>query len=722
MSTTKQTVGASAQYKRVYSVANLELAWDRILRCDDQFHKAYWRDSIATANLARQSIIKRLSKDLRLRKFSPDHACIIPVPKKSGLLRHCSLISFGDQLVFQAVLNVIADQAYVKMRVRYLKSTFANRYGGPENKFFYRSWLAGYKQFNAACIKTWEGGRHWYGGYDFASFYDSIDHTSLRSMLLGYKVNDDVIDLLESLLIRWTSTSGKPGRFERRYLGHGIPQGPQPSALLAEIMLSYVDHWMLRLPDITYLRYADDIRIFGRTEQSVRLAAVNLDKLARNLGLFPQLGKFEIKEVEDVNTILKTISRPDSQADGDFPKSEEDEPVILLRQMLETGNLEDVTRLKWLINITPGDLQIGAKLAGLIVEHPELTDTFIRYLSRVKPLSDDILTPLFDILLTKQAYPWVSARILTLVLDRFSNLGAAHKKRFKEIVRGLLPKMKNDIDFYLSAETMRAAVLLELSNPAEVEKWINSTDTEWWSVARFLIYVNEDKYGKSALQGLLIRCLSCGNREIERAAAFRLSQLQSEMPNIQMHDDPKAILTNVGLRKKPPVGYSRISYFLNMLLFTAGVPSKSTTSGEINWKTLLGSNHDFIEAIFVRLVAFQAANSNAFIQELDIACDEIVKAIQILKNYQLPAHIRNSKNSPRGHLINNCPQFKADFPNLTRFCVEVNTLRNLSELSHLHSHSQGRKVKTGRISYAQRQNVLKELPGLIADLEGQFPA
>ena len=98
-------------------------------------------------------------------------------------------------------------------------------------------------------------------------------------------------------------------------LHHGIPQGPVASDFLAEVFLLPIDEWMSR--NHNYVRYVDDIRLFGRTEIDVQKAVRDLERLTRDRGLIPQGKKFAITEAETARDAFGSL--PSIREDDDDP-------------------------------------------------------------------------------------------------------------------------------------------------------------------------------------------------------------------------------------------------------------------------------------------------------------------------------------------------------------------------------------------------------------------
>ena len=94
--------------------------------------------------------------------------------------------------------------------------------------------------------------------FDLVSFFDLIDHKTLRQVLRIRVKNGYLLDLLIRCLEEWTA--GGSGIYQK---GHGIPQGPEASALLAEVLLADFD--AQTYPDVRYVRYVDDVKLLGKT-------------------------------------------------------------------------------------------------------------------------------------------------------------------------------------------------------------------------------------------------------------------------------------------------------------------------------------------------------------------------------------------------------------------------------------------------------------------------
>lgn len=108
-----------------------------------------------------------------------------------GILRPYTLLSIEDQIVYQAVANVVAERLHPHVRGGYNRQVFGHQYAGASSLWFYRKWTDGYKALNKAAETTFAGGHVWKASFDLTAFYDSIDHNVLRHMLRGIGLDLD---------------------------------------------------------------------------------------------------------------------------------------------------------------------------------------------------------------------------------------------------------------------------------------------------------------------------------------------------------------------------------------------------------------------------------------------------------------------------------------------------------------------------------------------------
>jgi group II intron reverse transcriptase/maturase len=110
-------------------------------------------------------------------------------------------------------------------------------------------------------------GYHWVVDADIQDDFGSIDQTLLVDQI-AERVSDGTV-------LRWIREMLRAGVLEEgrvRSTTRGTPQGGVASPLFGNIYLDALDHAMAAVPDVIYLRYADDWCALARTEEAARNA------------------------------------------------------------------------------------------------------------------------------------------------------------------------------------------------------------------------------------------------------------------------------------------------------------------------------------------------------------------------------------------------------------------------------------------------------------------
>src|SRR4030042_3394858 len=248
------------------SFNNIKLAWIRTLAGENTDYRILQRIEIDSFGWAEEDNLLHLQKELQDNTFSPIQATKIYLPKPSGLLRPISIIRIKDAIVYQAIVNIIAESARRRLSQYYFITTFSNILTSKGYLYFYREWKSGRRRLDSARKQAFSQGYSWLGELDLASFYDVIDHSLLRSALEEFYKNEDVLQRLFLCLSEWTI---HPAGFKH---SHGIPQGPLPSSFIAECVLYLLDRKMTKLSNSIYLRYVDDITIMSTNEKNAKQA------------------------------------------------------------------------------------------------------------------------------------------------------------------------------------------------------------------------------------------------------------------------------------------------------------------------------------------------------------------------------------------------------------------------------------------------------------------
>lgn len=335
---------------------NLELALARLYRYSEAEYKNHFRHVYRAYAIASSDNLDDLRRRLATGAFQPTHATKVYLPKRSGALRPYSLLSIEDQVVYQAMVNLVAERFDEAHKAKYYRSMFSNIPAGAKSQWFYRDWRRSYRKFTRAIVDAYGAGYRYVARFDLTACYDSICHKVLSHFLQKIGLDKDFCSVLCDYLVQWTTTSSA----NPIYHGHGIPQGPMSSGLLAETVLVHFDDSVAGTPAARYVRYVDDIRLFGRSSEDLREPLMLLDLCSKQVGLFPQTAKTSIQRVKDIEDEIKTLS----ESGGTPPvalSGDQDRIHRRLRELTRGLHVSDDTRFKYtLVRRLPRPTQANA--------------------------------------------------------------------------------------------------------------------------------------------------------------------------------------------------------------------------------------------------------------------------------------------------------------------------------------------------------------------------
>ena len=134
---------------------------------------------------------------------------------------------------------------------------------------------------------------------------------------------------------------------------------------------------------IPYIRYVDDIRVLGKTEDEVRRAAVVLEMECRRWSLIPQGSKFKVSYAKDVTEALGTLPSIAESAGRDPAESNLGEAAALIIFGDAIGGrplrVIDKSRLRFVLYRSGPSRTILNKALKLLPTYPEHIDAFAAF-------------------------------------------------------------------------------------------------------------------------------------------------------------------------------------------------------------------------------------------------------------------------------------------------------------------------------------------------------
>ncbi len=140
----------------------------------------------------------------------------------------------------------------------------------------------------------------WVLKLDIRQYFPSVDHQILASLLERRVRDPDVLWLVHTVLRNHDHPEQAPVWFPGDSLltplerTRGLPIGNQTSQFFSNVYLNPLDHFVLQeLKPVGYVRYADDLLVFGRSRDGVRELREGVIEYLKRLRLRPHPRKSE---------------------------------------------------------------------------------------------------------------------------------------------------------------------------------------------------------------------------------------------------------------------------------------------------------------------------------------------------------------------------------------------------------------------------------------------
>ncbi|QNF32758.1 hypothetical protein HUW51_08440 [Adhaeribacter swui] len=679
---------------KAFAIENLSRSWRWLNSSAKLDYKNYFRHHYNAYAVSSKENLESLRKRLKQNIYTPSPPVKIYLPKKSGILRPFTILTIEDQIVYQSFVNVIAEKLYSVAGKNYDLLNFGNQYAGSKSRFFLKDWKKGYKGFNSSIETAFNAGFTTTATFDLTAFYDSIDHKVLRQLLQRLGISNDFNDRLISCLEKWTCHnhySCKDQKNEVIYHGHGIPQGPMASGILAEVVMTHIDEGFKKLkPTIKYLRYVDDIRLMALDEYGIRSSLLKLDLLSKEIGLFPQSSKINIHKIIDLAQELKSISLDPEIKDTDKliePDDALEKIDIIIRR---DKNVNNETALKFIIGLAIPSIKLDNRLIKLLDSHSHLYKTILRYFERRTKLSKLISKKLVEKLKTDNIYEEVTAKYLVCLS---SNI---HEKHINEVIDYCLNKFKNIED--VTSPNLQAAIISWILKGFHFRFYdlqIFLKDSSEWVIQSIMHLISEKDYGLPSYELLINSFLERRDNDTALNAAYLciVKNLNIQANNAEINDLAQIALFNLGKLKDRPFRKSTIPESLKYLF--------GDVFNNLDWNKFLGKHKLKAETQIYICKMYSQTDATAFVNQLDVFNDLLLDSLYLRDN------TIGKYNLGKIGSIKNSVKLKAAYPNFALAINLIHELRLKSELSHSYTSANGKRTK--RISFTELSRIRKKL-------------
>lgn len=236
-------------YTKIYDLDNLYLAYSKAKTGKSKSKGVIQFESDLDNN------ILQIQKELIEQTYITSEYNVFTIrdPKERTIYS----LPFRDRVVQHAIMNII-ESLWTSVFI-------SQSYSSIKGKGIHGAWkhirrdMKNRKQ-TQYCLKM-----------DITKFYPSIDHHIMKQIIRKKIKDEKLLHLLDGII------DSAPG----------MPIGNYLSQFLANLYLSYFDHWLKEVKRVKYYyRYADDLIILGDSKQNLHLLGIDIQSyLSENLKL-----------------------------------------------------------------------------------------------------------------------------------------------------------------------------------------------------------------------------------------------------------------------------------------------------------------------------------------------------------------------------------------------------------------------------------------------------
>lgn len=223
---------------------------------NDLYKKSYSKRAFIEFQKYYENNKQIIRQEIENNKYQPENIILKEIINYKGKRRLVSILNIKDKFISKLLLEVLE---------KYIAPNFS------ENSYAYQKGK-GTTQAILKIKKLVEEGNEIVGKIDIKDYFDTINHEKLLKMMQDVKIERRVIELINKFI-----KCKVDYQYSTYTKTQGIIQGSPLSAILSNIYLDSFDKELDKL-NIKYIRYCDDINIFGKDKKEVYSTIKFLEK------------------------------------------------------------------------------------------------------------------------------------------------------------------------------------------------------------------------------------------------------------------------------------------------------------------------------------------------------------------------------------------------------------------------------------------------------------
>jgi hypothetical protein len=495
-------------------------------------------------------------------------------------------------------------------------------------------------------------------------------------------------------------------------LGHGIPQGPEASAFLAECFLFRFDK--LNLPGVVYARYVDDIKLMATHEIPVRRALLRLDIASKQVGLVPQAQKIECRKIADVDELRKNVpsSVVSVSAKGRVSRASQKRLERIFRQSIakQRGNwvVIDATKFKFALFRLKPRRPILRRIAQILPHRPDLSWVFASYVMKF-PCDVEAADILLSALRKDPTYDMSAARYIEAMdVCEPSTKYSAYRRVIQTAERRSEEK---SLVLAIAAATFRG----RRSGPKDALALISKQkDPITRSILLHRLFGHDPRapFKLPDAQTFIESETKSADPDLARYCASRLIGIwpwtkTTWTPSKNVNESVMIFLKSVGLRKRGPKKIGILTRFF---------AEQQRIGIQMRWRKALGKDLPDAERRCLRLQEFALGDASSWVLMLDTFNEVLIQNFsrrhRLLTAAFASATPPGSSHPEYGNWLKH-PMVATVLPRSIAWLQDVHATRVKADLAHAKS----KKGKSTRpISYGTRNKLRRAAQAAWAEI------
>jgi len=386
--------------------------------------------------------------------------------------------------------------------------------------------------------------------------------------------------------------------------------------LIAEVVLKYFDERHNTRHDVRYLRYVDDIRLFAKKEIHLRHSLVALDRLSKDVGLFPQSGKIDIHEVVDIEKELKSISNPIEPTLTSSPIDQKE----LRKRLAELTpgrrgyKVTDPTRFKYLVAHALPSSKLADRLWRVYERAPHYYPQVASHLNKFNQLPVRHARRLIKEVDKQELYPAIRAALIEATVGKFpTGVVALGRKNFKAMWK----PSQNQADL---TDALWQWLLAEKHfTPAQTRYALLNTESVWLRTKLHYAVPWADllPIQKNSLLNQSMRSQSA-DVAITSAWICGLVRTKVEKPLSSINPHAKIVLKEMGVIRRARTAVCGVRL---------GITEMTGYDIPVDWKKFFGKEYRQAEAQLVTCKGYFKTSASAWVNATDGFVDWLLNAL-----------------------------------------------------------------------------------------------